>query len=304
MNENEFNTTEAQKGNEEVRARNGCIEQVTKNDYPVEKPRGEFEITKQGGATTVEIEFDDGTIRVRGSGKMSFSEHSRIGTEEGQPALQCGRTRIGGRRVDLSISIPQHVHEQLEELMDDYEEWEDEAEDWLTRQPLRFRTEEHEYKTGTWRTKYHQSAVVLKPNKKARDMTRLEETLYGAMRDEFGAADGYPVAPDEFEEGDVVRREEVAVGDVAERWREAEEEREEQEQWEELVVEFPPLRGTSSSSEEVEKAFREAKRDGERKEITGKSTSCNEPSYECNLDNVVLYATPDREIETDRIHTH
>jgi hypothetical protein len=283
---------------------------VSTDDYPGKKPHETFTVTKdtKDGELDVEIEFRGGRINVTASGAYSFSTtaHTTANSSvvEGKTALECGRVYLSGERTNLEIGIPDGIHERLEELQDAHEEWEEEAEDWLTRQPLRFRVGAHEYKTETWRTKYQQSAVVLKPNKKERDMTRLEEKLYEAMRDEFGAADGYPVAPDEFEEGNVVRREEVAVGDVAERWREIEEEREEQERWEELVAEYPALRGTSASSEEVEKAFREANRDEERKEITGKSTGCSEPSYECNLDNVVLYATPDREIETDRIHTH
>jgi hypothetical protein len=283
------------------------FEQVTTDDYPEEKPHETFTVTKETkeGKMELEIEFHDGRIRVSASGAHTFSTTSaNLGYKEGETALECGRQRINGARVNLAVGIPEDVYFRLDDLQDAHEEWEEKAERWLTREPLRFKVETHDYKTGTYRTKYSQSAVVLKPNKKERDMTRLEETLYEAMRDEYGSADGYPEVPDEFDEGDVVRREEVAVGDVAERWREVEEERQEQERWEELVSEYPSLRHTPATSDEVEDAFREAEKDRERKEITAKSTSCSEPSYECNLDNVVLYATPDREIETRRIHTH
>lgn len=283
---------------------------VTTDDYHEEKPHAEFSVTKdtEDGELDLEIEFRAGRIRVSASGAYSFSTsaHTTNNSDvvDGKKALECGIVRLDGQRTNLGVGIPEEVFSRLEELQAEHDEWEEDAEDWLVRQPLRFRVEKHEYKTGTYRTKYQQSAVVLKPNKCEQDMTRLEETLFEAMRDEYGASDGYPDAPDEFEEGEVVSRREVAVGDVAERWREVEEEREEQERWEELVDEYPSLRRTPVSSGEVEDAFLDAERDGERKKIVAKSTSCSELSYECNLDNVVLYATPDREIETDRIHTH
>lgn len=283
------------------------FEQITADHYQEEKPHETFTVTKetQGDELELEIEFRDGRVHVSANGAHTFSTTSAgLGYKQEEPALECGHQRINGTRVNLAVAIPEAVFFQLHDLQGEHEVWEKKAEDWLARQPLRFRAEEHEYKTGTHRTKYHQSAVVLKPNKRERDMTEPEETLYEAMCDEYGAADGYPEVPDRFGEGDVLRREEVAVGDVAERWREIEDEREEQERWKEFVAQHPSLRGAPASSEEVEKAFREADRDGERKEIAAKTTSCSEPSYQCNLDKVVLYATPDREVETDRIHTH
>jgi len=68
-----------------------------------------------------------------------------------------------------------------------------------------------------------------------------------------------------------------------------------------LESEYPELRHTSITNLN---AFEEAIESNERAEVAERTDSCSDSRMECNLDLITLYATPNGEIETERVHTH
>ena len=280
-------------------------EVITEDDYPEAKPEDEFTVERD--VTTADIEFRDGNIRVDATGDVSFTtSRAKLDKVKGRKVVNCGKKRINGKRQRMLLPAPNDVYTRLGELKEEYAEWRESAEEWVEEQPLRFAVEHHEYKTGTHRTKYNTSSDVLKKNKPERLMTSAEKRLVESLRDEFGEADGYPDVNDEddFEEGEVYDADALEEL-VEERVDDKLEEEREEERWGELCEEHPELRGVSGVDVDgVEEAFNEAIGRGEKVEIVAVSEYCNEPSYECDIDNVRYYATPDGGVEKKRIHTH
>lgn len=68
-----------------------------------------------------------------------------------------------------------------------------------------------------------------------------------------------------------------------------------------LESEHPELRHVSINNLD---AFDEAKKDGEKVEVADGTDSCNDRNKECNLDLITYYATPDGEVEKNRVHTY
>lgn len=282
------------------------FEVIRRNDYPEEEPSEKIEVEKDG--YTVTIEHDGRNIRASVTGKYDFSSTVALDDDDefGLSIRTWTPVELNGERQNVWISIPDEVYERLDEFYGEYAEWLDRSEEWIAEQPLRFVVEEHEYKTGTWRTKYQQSATVLKPNKREDDMSHSQMRVYEALREEFGGADGYPDVGDEddFETGEVysageleARVEEIVDGKI--------EEEREKERWSELCEEHPGLATISSASPaEVEEAFDEARRTGERVEIVVETEYCDGSVRECDIDNVRYYATPEGDVEKKRIHTH
>lgn len=285
------------------------VEQLSKHDYPEPQPSGEYTVTKdtRDGDLDITITYDHGGIRVSTSGAYEITRtRATLDHRAGKPILSCGRVRLNGERVNLDIGIPEDIHNELNELQDEYSEWLDNAEEWVQNQPLQYHVVEHEYKTGTHRTKYHRSATVLKPNKREHDMTLSERRTYEALQDVLDTADDYPELSEdtEYSVGDVLTLDDVADKTVEETVDEIAEQEREDEQWQELVAEYPVLRDFPTNTDEVEGAFETAAETGEHEQIASVTRQCNEPSYECNLDKETAYATPDGDIETTRTHTH
>ena len=55
--------------------------------------------------------------------------------------------------------------------------------------------------------------------------------------------------------------------------------------------------------QEIIKKYEQAKETGEPVELRRYTTDCNDPSEECNLDIVTIYAMPDGTTKTVRNHT-
>jgi len=68
-----------------------------------------------------------------------------------------------------------------------------------------------------------------------------------------------------------------------------------------MESEYPELRNANISNLD---AFDDAVQAGERVEVGDRTSSCNDAGKECNLDLITLYATPERDIETERVHTY
>lgn len=55
---------------------------------------------------------------------------------------------------------------------------------------------------------------------------------------------------------------------------------------------------------EIDEKFKQARETGEKVELERWHEDCNDPSEECNLDIVVIYAMPDGSTKTERVHTY
>jgi hypothetical protein len=172
------------------------------------------------------------------------------------------------------------------------------------------------YKTGTHRTKYTRKARVLVPHKNARHWREEEEVRMEALSIELGDADGKPLAESRDEDANnpfesLDEGTELMLSEAIERVDGIDEviedvvsTRETREALEELHEEYPVLRDTNASPDEVEQAFEEAEETGEPVTVTTGTAPCNDRNKECNLDNLRYRATPDGEIEVNRTHTY
>jgi hypothetical protein len=175
--------------------------------------------------------------------------------------------------------------------------------------------EEIQYQTGTHRTKYTVSARVLKANKDERYWDEDEQKVMDALRRELGESNDYPNAEsddetenpfEDIEDGTTFTVDEAAacVDDVEETIAEIDTELEREQAWEELVADYPTLRGTNADPETVRESLDEAVESGEKVQVASGTASCSEPNKQCNLDRLTYYATPDGEINVSRIHTY
>jgi len=55
---------------------------------------------------------------------------------------------------------------------------------------------------------------------------------------------------------------------------------------------------------EIDEKFKQARETGEKVELERWHENCNDPSEECSLDIVILYAMPDGSTKTERVHTY
>ena len=122
------------------------------------------------------------------------------------------------------------------------------------------------------------------------------------------------LAPEDYEAGDTLTLAEYldawytvdprAVADAVpspEDVAEAEAEREREEQIADLRSEHPELHGVGIENPD---AFDDAEQAGERVKIGLRTTDCNDSSKECSLDRITLYATPDGDVVSERVHTY
>jgi len=79
---------------------------------------------------------------------------------------------------------------------------------------------------------------------------------------------------------------------------------EREQAWNELIEDYPALRGTNANPETVRASLDEAAESGERVQVASGTASCSEPNEECTFDRLAYYVTPDREIDVVRIHTY
>lgn len=174
---------------------------------------------------------------------------------------------------------------------------------------------EIKYQTGTHRTKYTVRARVLKPSKAERHWDEDEQKLMDALRRELGESNGHPNAEsgedDENPFEDVEDEATFTISEAAARVdgiedtiAEMDAEAERKQAWEELVADYPTLRGTNADPTVVRGSLDEAAESGERVEVASGTQSCNDPRAECNLDLVTYFATPNGEIDVSRTHTH
>jgi len=98
----------------------------------------------------------------------------------------------------------------------------------------------------------------------------------------------YTVNPESvFEE--VVSKEEIKATEA------------QKEKRDKLESEYPEIRHASISNMN---AFEEAIENNERVEVAERTDRCCNSQTECNLNLITLYATPDKEIKTERVHTY
>jgi len=174
---------------------------------------------------------------------------------------------------------------------------------------------EIEYQTGTHRTKYTVSARVLKPSKAERHWDEDEQKMMDALRRELGQSNDYPNAEgdddtenpfEDVEDGTTFTVGEAAarVDGVEETLTEIDAELEREQAWEELVADYPALRGTNAEPETVRESLDEAAESGEKVQVASGTASCSDPNEECSLDRLTYYATPNGEIDVSRTHTY
>lgn len=166
--------------------------------------------------------------------------------------------------------------------------------------------EEVEYKTGTHRTKYNQSARVLTTNK--REVSDEETEQMRALKRELGEANDHPKAGDETPFSDVQDSTEFTVEQAIE-FAGAESElaevraaNERKDRIEEYRNEYPKLRGISFDPDELEEALETAAETGESTTIKKTATHCNDPSLECSTDRISVIVTKNG-VEERRTHT-
>jgi hypothetical protein len=172
-----------------------------------------------------------------------------------------------------------------------------------------------EYQTGTHRTKYTVNARVLSPSKAERHWDEDEQKLMDALRRELGESNDLPNAEGEdntenpfedVEDGATFTVEGAAarVDGVEEKLAEIDAELEREQAWEDLVEDYPALRGTNADPETVRELVDEAAESEEKVQVASGTASCSDPNEECNLDRLTYYATPNGEIDVSRIHTY
>jgi len=279
------------------------IEQLSKEDAPFQKPDRKIEVEYQSseiGEMVVYVDTLDSTAGIKENDELETHNRTfKFGTFNGQDVIT----------LEAGFSDNEHLHiplseEKLDRIrnhIDSREDWRENAEEWIENQELEFTVDQHEYKTGTHRTKYRQSDKVLKPNKSELYMSEEEEIKLEAMKNKYGEADGYAKCPWDVEVGTVYSHERFGL----EREREdIRAERRREEELEQIREDHPSLRSVEIEPKEFDHAQIKAEEDGEKVEIAERNTSCNNPKAQCNLDIVTYYVTPDGEIETERIHTH
>lgn len=312
-------------------ANNTSEEQFTKTSLSdfvgTEKPQDEMEFTydSEKGEIRVTIQFRNSqadakidsdldfldwkyrnvkTLPHKSNGvtvlSLSHSNHYHDGLSFDE-RLEVEPDELSDIGLDISDDRMEEFEQRLQEHKEGVEAWTQEAKKNAEQTELKFRVEEHDYKTGTWRTKYSHSEVILKPNKSKFVMTEEEELQYEAICEKLGTADDYPVAPDRYDEGAVLTVGELNVRDkvqskIAEKQR--------QERKEEIVSEHGELFGVHFDVHEFEYAKRTAEQVGEKRQFAERSESCNIPCAECNLDIVTYYVNEDGDVVKTRSHTH
>lgn len=184
-----------------------------------------------------------------------------------------------------------------------------------TDEDLTLTVEEITYKTGTYRTKYTRTARVLNPSKAERHWNDEERKIMDALRRELGEANGNPTAEGDddtdnpFEgvaDGTELTIEEATahVEGITDTLAEIDAEREREQAWGALLDKYPILHGTGADPDDVEAALTEADETGEQVEVASGTDTCSEREFECNLDLITYYATPDGRIDRSRTHTY
>lgn len=277
-----------------------------------EKPKDEmsFEYDSKQGDCTVEIIFKNKGAELKMSGAVNkTSRNSKVLPHKKRDtdvlSLKHRYDSNGNEISDLGLDVDDDVLTEFEQKLENHkeavEQWEQEAQKRAENTDLKFEVVEHDYQTGTWRTKYDHTDIVLKPNKEESVRTEDENEFVEALTEKFDEADGYPIAPDRFDEGDVLTNVDFDVNQQVQKIRE---EKSRQKLKQDIIDQYDELRGVDFDSHDFMKAKRHAEETGEKQVVAEGHSDCNDRSAECNLDLITHYITPDNEIEVERVHTY
>lgn len=208
------------------------------------------------------------------------------------------------RVANIGLSISDEKIDEFETILEKHqtelENWTQKAEAKSIQTTLKFEVVNHEYQTGTWRTKYNMSEIVMKPNKTVYLMTDKEKTEYEALCKKFDTADDYPICPARFDVGDVLTVDDIDLQPYVE---EVKQQKKSEQMKQEIRDKHDILYGVDFDPFEFEEAKEEAIETGEKQEFTTSSTECIDSSEECNLDIVTYYVDEYGVVKTTRSHT-
>lgn len=302
---------------------NDTIERYTHlSDFvAVDKPTSEmsFVYNSREGDIDVDIKFIDGRADAFVDSDIDFLDkeytHVKILPDEngnvalslqdtieiiGKDAIQGTQKRIAKIGLSISDNKINEFESKLEEHQEEIAEWTQKAEEKSAATTLKFQVVNHEYRKGTWRTKYNMSEVVLRPNKAKHLMTDEEKTHYEALCMKLDTADDYPIAPSRFDAGDVLTIDDIAVSDAVDKIKKQKETKAKKE---EIVDEHSQLHNVDFDLYKFDRAKEEAIRTGDKQAFHEQSSRCNDKNKECNLDIVTYYITEDCSVETTHTHT-
>ena len=276
-----------------------------------EKPNDQmsFEYDSKQGICEVDVTFEDKNAEVRISGAIhKYCRSAKILPHKKRDtnvlSVKNRFDSYGNKISDVGLDVDDDILTEFEDKLEGHkqavDEWKQDAQERAENTDLKFEIVEHEYTTG-WRTKYHHTEYVVMPNKAESIRTEEENEIVNVLTEKFGEADGYPVAPDRFDVGDVLSTDEF---DIHTRLLRSRLKKEAKKLKDKIVEEHPEMYNIDFNPFEFGLSRDEAQRTGEKVKVATGDEWCNDDQKECDLDLLDYYITPDGNVEVERIHTY
>ncbi|QIB75234.1 hypothetical protein G3I44_13630 [Halogeometricum borinquense] len=275
-------------------------QEIDLEDFPEEEPTEDWSFETERG-TEIEVEFRDNSFYVTSDEVGLEDDEFVLETEYDSGEIVYNGMFKSKYKHEFNgetthVKIEQEGDNPISEFIDtknSWEQWKDNAEDWVEDQPLLVKSEEKEYEKQTpYRTMggegETESAEVLTINKDklSDEQSELWEKIQSELDTVRGNDNNYTESPEFLDEDDAVDAEDLYQKATGE--------------------EFEPtksVRGISMKKSEFNDIKEEAKRDGEKKKI-GTKTVETPNVRESDTGSQTVYVNSDGEIEEGDVSPH